>query len=79
MPWDNVRVELVVEYAAAKEGGYRLLQCVELVQEALVRYEGTLSDKCRAIDEVRALLKDTVPMLRREITSESLSVHTLLW
>lgn len=54
----------------AKEENYRLLQRVEFVQEALIRYEGALGDECRPVDEIRALLKYTVPMLRGGITSK---------
>jgi hypothetical protein len=49
---------------------YRLLQCVEFVQEALIRYERALGDECWAVDEIRGLLKDTVPMLQTDFTSK---------
>jgi len=44
--------------------GARLVQRIEIIQEALVWYEGALGDEGRAVDEIRALLEDTVEMDR---------------
>ena len=52
-----------------------MVQRVEVVQEALVWYEGALGDEGRAVDEIRALLEDTVPMLQRGIGVRFFLVH----
>jgi hypothetical protein len=41
-------------------------QRIELVQEALIRYERTLGNKSRTIDIVCVFLKNTVPMLQKK-------------
>ncbi len=53
-----------------------MVQRIEIVQEALVWYERALGDKGRAVDEIRALLEDTVPMLQRGICVRFFLVHT---
>jgi len=53
---------------------YRLVQRIELVQEALIWYDGTLGDVCRAVGVICALLQDPVPMLQRGITSLFLGI-----
>jgi len=53
---------------------YRLVQRVELVQEALIWYDGTLGDVCRAVNVICALLQDAVPMLQRGVTSLLLGI-----
>lgn len=52
---------------AREEEIYRLVQRIEIIQEALIWYEGALGDEGRAVDEIRALLEDTVEMLQRVI------------
>jgi hypothetical protein len=53
------------------ESNYRLGQCIELVQEALIRYERTLGNKGRTIDIVCVMLKNTVPMLQKKCFNPS--------
>ena len=43
---------------------YRLLFCVELVEEALIRYDRALGDEGGAICVIGGPLEDTVPMLQ---------------
>lgn len=52
-----------------------MVQRIEIVQEALVWYEGALGDEGRAVDEIRALLEDTVEMLQRVICVRFFLVH----
>jgi hypothetical protein len=42
---------------------YRLLNCIELVAEAFIRYNRALGDEGSAIYVIGCLLEDTVPML----------------
>ncbi len=53
------------------ESNYRLGQCIELVQEALIRYERTLGNKGRTIHVVCSTLKNSVPMLQKKLFKPS--------
>jgi hypothetical protein len=46
-----------------QEGPYRLLSCVEFVEEALGRYNRALRDKGSTVGIVGMRLEQTVPML----------------
>jgi hypothetical protein len=47
------------------KGQYRLLLCIKLVDEAVIRYNRALGDEGSAIYVIGSALEDTVPMLQR--------------
>ena len=47
------------------KNSYRLVDRLELVEEAVSRNDGTLGNKCRTIDVVGVLLEKAVPVLWR--------------
>lgn len=48
-----------------------MFQCIELVQEALTRYERTLGNEGRTVDIICVMLKNTVPMLQEKCVKPS--------
>ena len=66
----------LVQYPVPGEKIYRLAQCIESVQEALIRYYRTLGNGGSTVDEICVMLKDTVPMLPKK-NCVLLSWHTV--
>jgi hypothetical protein len=46
-----------------QEGLYRLLLCIEFIEEALERYNRALRDEGSTVGVIGTLLEQTVPML----------------
>lgn len=44
-----------------------MVECIEFIQKALIRYDRTLGNEGRTVGIICAMLKDTVPMLQKEI------------
>ena len=64
-PRDIIRVW--VKYPPIRERNYRLAECIEIIQKALIRYDRTLGNEGRTVGIICVMLKDTVPMLQKEM------------
>ncbi len=61
------------------QDAYHLVKRIKLVQEALIRYERTLSHACSTVDKIRVQLGNTVPMLQTKCVQflSTLQLRTL--